>query len=115
MTDPHKPLRPVVFEILLLLSEREWHGYALMSEVKTRSGGRWILGPGTLYRTLKQMKEEGLIEPGRSAEPTVKDVDESRRQYYRLTAAGRRVAAAEARRMNRLVERAKSGALISPT
>ena len=73
-----------------------------------RMAGRAILGPGTLYRTLKEMREQGLIEPGQAPEG-----EDARRQYYTLTRAGRQVAAAEAARMSALVDEARAGRLIS--
>ena len=100
------PLRPVVFEILLALNEAPTHGYGLMKTLKQRSAGRWILGPGTLYRTLREMQTQDLIEPLPGAE------DGRGRRDYRLTARGRRVAAAEARRMEGLVRVARAGQLL---
>lgn len=104
------PLRPVVFEILLILNETERHGYALMQDVKERTAGRWILGPGTLYRTLQELQDQGLIEP--SKKRPVPELDDRRRRYYRLTRFGRLVARAEAKRMASLVEVAKAGRLL---
>lgn len=101
------PLRPVVFEILLILNEGERHGYGLMKELRERPAGRWVLGPGTLYRTLREMLEQGLIEPLGRPE------DARGKRSYRLTPQGRRAAAAEARRMARLVGIAVEGGLLS--
>jgi DNA-binding PadR family transcriptional regulator len=115
MTEGPAALRPAVFEILLLLSERDWHGYGLMQEIKSRSRGRWILGPGTLYRTLKQMRDDGLIELAEASEEDAAEGDGPRRRDYRLTGHGREVAGAEAARMRHLVERARQGSLISRT
>ena len=103
------PLRPAIFEILLILNEEERHGYGLMQDVKQRTNGRWILGPGTLYRTLNEMQRLNLIE--RSDRRPAPDLDDERRRYYRLTGFGRRVAAAEAERMAALVRTAQSGNL----
>lgn len=101
------PLRPVVFEILLLLNERQRHGYGLMKDLATRATGRWILGPGTLYRTLRELQDGELIAP--TPAPAG---DNGRRRYYRLTDRGRRLAAAEARRMATLVRLARAGDLL---
>ena len=111
-TDPKDaiPLRPVVFEILLLLNERERHGYALMRDLAESSGGRWVLGPGTLYRTLKDLRGKGWIE--QSAERPAPEFDDERRRYYRLTEFGGRVAAAEASRLEALVRVARAGNLL---
>ena len=105
------PLRPVIFEILLILNEEERHGYGLMQDVKQRTNGRSILGPGTLYRTLNEMQRLNLIE--QSDRRPAPDLDDERRRYYRLTAFGRQVAAAEAERMAALVLTARSGNLFS--
>lgn len=111
-SDPrlHLPLRPVVFEILLVLNEGERHGYGLMQDLKERSGGRWVLGPGTLYRTLNEMVRKRFIEPG--GDRKAPDAGDERRRYYRLTPFGRKVAAAEAQRMASLVEIAQAGRLL---
>jgi DNA-binding PadR family transcriptional regulator len=103
------PLRPVIFEILLILNQDARHGYGLMKELRERPAGRWVLGPGTLYRTLREMQTQKLIEPDSSI---VDDAD-PRRRYYRLTDFGRRVATAEAHRMETLVRLARDGALLT--
>ena len=112
LPDPQSllPLRPVVFEILLILNEGERHGYGLMQDLKERSRGRWVLGPGTLYRTLNEMVEKAFIEPG--GHRKARDAADERRRYYRLTPFGKKVAAAEARRMAGLVEIAQAGRLL---
>lgn len=101
----NEPLRPLVLQILMLLNERELHGYAIMREVNERAGRKVILGPATLYRTLKQLRDDGLI----AENPENGD----RRRTYRLTSAGRQAARDEARRMALIVKRARAGRLIS--
>ena len=103
------PLRPLVFEILLLLNDKERHGYGIMKEVND-AGNHSILGPGTLYRTLKQMRDQGWIEL--AAQRPIDDDPEERRRYYTVTDRGRRVAAQEAARMAGLVEVARAGRLL---
>jgi DNA-binding PadR family transcriptional regulator len=56
------PLTPAVLDIMVALGEEEMHGYAIMREVRRRTQGRRRLAPGTLYRSLKQMHERGLLE-----------------------------------------------------
>jgi DNA-binding PadR family transcriptional regulator len=106
------PLTPVAFEILLSLSTEERHGYAILRSVEERSEGRRSLHAGTLYRALARLMEAGLI--GRLDERPDPDTDE-RRAYYRLTDLGRRVAAAEARRLDGLVGAARAGGLLGGT
>jgi DNA-binding PadR family transcriptional regulator len=111
MNDPVAllPLRPVLFEILLLLHEQPRHGYGVMKLLRERPAGKWIVGPGTLYRVLRELQSSGLIE---SDSATPAGHDGSRRRIYRLTPFGREVAAAEARRMETLVSMARAGSLL---
>jgi len=103
--DDHLPLNPPVFHILLALAEGESHGYAIMQEVRERSGGKINLGPGTLYYSIKRMVTNGLIEE--SDERPAAEADDERRRYYRVTPFGRSVAEAESQRLAELVELAR--------
>ena len=104
--DP-EPLRPVVFAILIALNEESKHGYGTVKVVNEQMGRRAVLGPGTLYRTLKELRDGGLIEYAPS--PTHAD---ARRRYYRITAEGRQVARTEAARMADWVDLARRGRLL---
>jgi DNA-binding PadR family transcriptional regulator len=104
------PLPASEFQILLALADRERHGYAIMQEVVRRSGGAVRLGPGTLYGSIKRMLAAGLIEE--SDERPAAARDDERRRYYRITALGKRVATADARRMERLVTAARAKRLL---
>jgi DNA-binding PadR family transcriptional regulator len=50
-----------VLDIMVALGNEEMHGYAIMQEVRRRTKGGRRLAPGTLYRSLKQMHERGLL------------------------------------------------------
>jgi DNA-binding PadR family transcriptional regulator len=65
--------------LLRLLAEEPANGYQLMQTIEERSGGRWRPSPGSVYPTLAQLEDEGLI---RSVE-----TDGSRR--FEITDAGR--------------------------
>ena len=91
------PLTPAVFNILLALAEGEKHGYAIMLEVEANTKGQVIMGPGTLYGSIKRMLKAELIE--NSAERADTQMDDQRRKYYRLTDLGRRVLRMEAERL----------------
>jgi DNA-binding PadR family transcriptional regulator len=94
-----------MYHILLALARGERHGYGIMREVATLSDGAVRLGPGTLYRVLREMLDAGLIvESDERPDPAH---DDERRRYYALTDAGRRAALAETRRLARLVESAR--------
>jgi DNA-binding PadR family transcriptional regulator len=99
------PLRPVVFQVLLSLSDGERHGYAIVQEIADRSAARLRLEPGNLYRSLKFMLDERLIEE--SDRRPVPGKDDERRRYYRITRFGRQVAVAEAGRLEALAAEAR--------
>jgi DNA-binding PadR family transcriptional regulator len=104
------PLRPVEFQVLLSLAQGERHGYGIMLEAQGLADGAAVLEPATLYRALRRMLRAGLVvESARRPDP---DRADERRRYYRLTELGRRVAAAEAARMQRLVGAARAYRLL---
>ncbi len=47
--------------VLMLLADQPMHGYQLMQELEERSGGNWQPSPGSIYPTLQQLADEGLI------------------------------------------------------
>jgi DNA-binding PadR family transcriptional regulator len=104
--DRHLPLKPVAFQVLLSLAEGERHGYGITMDVASRTAARIQLEPGNLYRTLRAMLDDGLIEE--SGKRPAPDLDDERRRYYRITALGRRVAAAEIARLEAVIAEAKA-------
>jgi len=110
MIEGRLPLTPAVFYILLALADGERHGYAIMREVAAQSGGRVRLGPGTLYGSIRRMLSDGIIEE--SAARPDPALDDERRRYYRLTPFGRRVAEAEAARLQELTRAARERGLL---
>ena len=95
--------------ILLAIGPAERHGYSIMREVQQITGGATRLGPGAVYTTIKSLLVDGLIEE--SDERPDPELDDQRRRYYRLTVLGRAVAAAEARRLQTLVNAVRPWAL----
>src|SRR5262249_51036732 len=87
------PLPSAAFQILLALADEDLHGYGIMRQVEEQTGGRIRLGAGTLYSSLSSLLTEKLIEEIESPQA------QERRRYYRLTAAGRKVARSEAERL----------------
>ena len=104
------PLKPVVFQVLLSLLDGERHGYAIVQDIAERSSARLQIEPGNLYRTLRFMLDEGLIEE--SERRPAPEADDERRRYYRVSKFGQRVASAEAARLVELVADAKARNLI---
>jgi DNA-binding PadR family transcriptional regulator len=95
--------------ILLAIGPEERHGYAIMREVTRLTGGAVRLGPGAIYTTIRRLLDDGLIdESGDRPDP---ELDDQRRRYYRLTAIGRTVAAAEVRRLDSIVRKTGAWAL----
>jgi DNA-binding PadR family transcriptional regulator len=101
------PLTPVAFEILLSLAESERHGYEVMTEIERRSGGRISPNPGTLYRALDRLVQEGLLTS------TVRPVDGENRKFFSISPLGKAVAAAEAARLSDQVVAARSRRLFN--
>jgi DNA-binding PadR family transcriptional regulator len=104
------PLRPVELEILITLAAGERHGYAIIQETEARSDGVLRLETGTMYRALRRLVHDGLAAPTpRRAADTSGD---ERRRYYAITPLGRRVATAEASRLEKLVRTARAARLL---
>jgi DNA-binding PadR family transcriptional regulator len=99
------PLPSAAFQILLSLADEDLHGYGIMRQVEQQTNGRMRLGPGTLYSSIQALLEEGLIEEVDRKGPTVED---DRRRFYRLAAAGRKLARAEAERLADLLRVARA-------
>ena len=100
------PLTPAVFNILLALADGEKHGYGIMLEVEANTKGQVLMGPGTLYGSIKRMLQGGLIEE--SDERVDPEMDDPRRRsYYRLTGLGKRTLRMEAERLVSQVQIAK--------
>ena len=97
----HLPLRPVDLHLLIALADDDQHGYALVRAIEQSTDGLVRLDPGNLYRVIKRLLDDGLVAdaPRRAASQP----GEERRRYYRITALGRRVLAAELRRLESLV------------
>jgi DNA-binding PadR family transcriptional regulator len=108
-SDPtnYLPLRAVEFQIALTLSRGARHGYAIIQDAEDRGEGRAVPGLATLYRALRRMEGQGLIERA-----PVDDAVDERRRPYRLTALGRAVAEAEAHRLELQVRAAADARLL---
>ncbi|NAZ88262.1 PadR family transcriptional regulator [Kineococcus indalonis] len=58
-----RPRGDVRAAVLVLLAEGPSNGYRIIGEVERRSGGAWKPSPGSVYPTLQQLQDEGLIAP----------------------------------------------------
>jgi len=70
--------------ILAVVAASPAHGYAIIEELKGRSGGAFDLPEGTVYPALHRLERAGLLTSGWSA------AGGRKRRIYRLTRRGRR-------------------------
>lgn len=103
------PLRPPVFHVLLALADGPKHGYRILKEIEDHADGQVRLGPATLYDTIHRLRKEGLVEDC----PAPAGEDDPRRRHYRLTGLGRKVAAAEVRRLADLLALSQAKRLLA--
>ena len=95
-----KPLSQPVLLILMSLTDKPRHGYALMKDIETLSNGRVRLSTGTLYGALRRLLEDTWIE-------RYDQEDTSReKQAYRLALAGRKQLRLELDRLKQLTRAA---------
>jgi DNA-binding PadR family transcriptional regulator len=74
--------------ILAVLVDEPMHGYQVMQELGNRSGGAWTPSAGSVYPTLQQLEDEGLV----------RGQEQEGRRVYSLTDKGREAAAKAAGR-----------------
>ena len=88
------PMTEAMYYVLLALTEPD-HGYGLMGRIRELTGGRVVMGPGTLYGLLTKLRKEGYI---------LLSEEDNRRKTYLITDEGKRALLDEYRRLKRLVE-----------
>jgi DNA-binding PadR family transcriptional regulator len=79
------------FLLLAIVAAEPAHGYAIIEELKRRSGGAFDLPEGTVYPALHRLEQSGLLTSAWDAGSA------RRRRVYRITARGRRALAGERR------------------
>ena len=94
------PLTESTYFILLSLSPKPKHGYAIMKDVQELSESRVILSTGTLYGALKRLLDQGWIVRMEdvNAKGNIRD-----RKVYKLSQHGRNVLKEEIARLNKLL------------
>lgn len=105
------PLKPVETLILSMLTAGERHGYGIRQDVLEHTHGRMELEAGSLYRSIRRLEGDGLVEATGEGRRTT---DDERRIYYKLSPFGRRVLAAEMLRLRELVRLAEARHIIAP-
>jgi DNA-binding PadR family transcriptional regulator len=103
------PLKNDVLLVLLALAAEPLHGYAIMQRVEDESGGRVVLQAGAMYRTLRNMLEDDVVE---EVSDRASPRDARPRRCYRITRLGRATAVAELDRLAQLVQLGRARALV---
>lgn len=102
---PQPPLTVPVYQILLTLSDRDLHGYAIIQDVRERTGGEVDLTASTLYAAVARMvKAELIVEVDG---PSDVQADDPRRRYYRIEPSGLELLRLEAMRLERSAQMAR--------
>ena len=99
-------LSPQTFQILLSLSDGPRHGYAIIADVRERTGGEIALTASTLYDALARMLDARMI--GEVDPPASETSSDGRRRYYGIASAGRRALTEEVDRLERLLDMARA-------
>ncbi len=111
MSSTPAPLSALDFHVLLVLTEGELYGYAIMKAVAAQSGGALSPEIGTLYRVVARLLAGGLVSEVEG--PAGPEIHRGRpRRYYQITPRGRDLARREAARLDALVELARGKDLL---
>jgi len=108
-TDDDATLTPLMFQILVAVTDQARHGYSILQEIEERTDGAFRVGAGSLYRAVRSLVDAGLI-----VETQPEEVTHRQRRYYCVTPAGQRRAAAEAQVFRDLVEWAQDAGVLAP-
>lgn len=100
------PMRLQDYFILFVLLDGECHGYRMVKEIASQTGGQIRMDAGNLYRSIRRLMKDGLVdESDRRPAP---ESDDERRRYYRITEFGKKVFTAETERMRSVVAAAEA-------
>ena len=100
MSEKETPLTEAFFYILLALRKPN-HGYGVIQEIEQLTGGRVVLGPGTLYGALQTMQKREWIRI------YSQDTESRKKKEYIITDLGREAFEAEKSRLEELLSNAK--------
>lgn len=104
------PLHTLELRILLVLSEGDAHGYAIVRKIEERETHLPKIYPANLYRRIRDLARKALVEDAEAPDGTEAD---PRRRYFRITELGKAVLRAEVARMESLMSEAKRVRLTS--
>ena len=98
--EKNTPLTEALFYILLSVRKPN-HGYGIIQEIEALTGGRVVLGAGTLYGAIQTMLSKGWIEI------YSEETSSRKKKEYIITDIGRSVFAEEQKRLEELMENAR--------
>ncbi len=108
-------MRPHHFHVLMSLADRDRHGSAIMRDVLDLTGGAVKLWPVTLYGSLDELVDEGLLREVNAPAPDAREPAGGHKRWFHITAAGRRALAHELKSMAELVRRGERRLLARET
>ncbi|HVS12967.1 MAG TPA: helix-turn-helix transcriptional regulator [Thermoanaerobaculia bacterium] len=98
-------LKPKQLQILLALADQDRHGLDIVREVRRSTEGAMRLWPGALYGALDELAARGWIH---QVEPPPDATRDGNPRFFQLTPAGRETLTTEVRRLERLLDDARS-------
>jgi len=111
VTTPTRRLPAACFHVLLSLGDEPRHGLGIMDEVERATGGAVLLGPGSVYGSLKRLADDRLVRESRNRPGE----DDPRRRYYEITAAGREALQSELRLLSAILDSAREKDVLPET
>ena len=102
----HVPMRPAAFAVVAAMAHGPRPGIEILDEVNATVPGHPLLGPGTLYRLMRELRQQGLI----AREERGAYCDDERQAHHALTPLGRAVLRAESARLRRTLALAATAA-----
>ncbi len=106
------PLTVPVYQVLLTLIDQTLHGYAIIRDIRERTGGEVDLTASTLYAVVARMLKAGFIVEVDDVDTAARGADGPRRRIYRITAEGRELVRLEAMRLERSAQMARDKDLL---
>ncbi len=106
------PLSAIDHHVLMVLSDEDLYGYAIMKAVERESGGGVSPEIGSLYRILARLMTEGYVEEVGAPKGAPSEHRGRPRRYYRLTRAGLVALRRESHRLQGVLELARDRSLL---
>jgi DNA-binding PadR family transcriptional regulator len=88
------PRGDIRLAVLALVAEQPRHGYEIIQEIGERSSGQWRPSPGSVYPTVAQLEDEGLVRTEKA----------DGRRMVQLTEAGQTYVAEHREELDRVWE-----------